>query len=95
MEIIWKPQAEKDLVAIEEYYLTLSPDFAEIIIREILTRTDMLGQFPQSGRKVPEINDPSIREIIYRNYRIIYHYTPEDNRIEILTLFHSSRQFGS
>jgi toxin ParE1/3/4 len=87
MEIIWKPQAEKDLVAIEEYYLTLLPDFAEIIIREILTRTGMLGQFPQSGRKVPEI--------IYRNYRIIYHYTPEDNRIGILTLFHSSRQFGS
>ncbi len=65
MKIIWKSQAEKDLKAIEEYYLKVTPEFAEIIIDEILVRAKKLEDSPKSGRKVPEINDPAIREIIY------------------------------
>jgi len=61
MEILWKPQAEKDLLAIEEYYLKIAPDFAELIIDQILQKTRQLKSFPQSGRIVPEINDPLIR----------------------------------
>lgn len=94
MKIIWKSQAEKDLEAIEEYYLKVSPEFAEVIIDEVLLRTRQLQHFPQSGRKVPEINDPAIREVIYRNYRIIYHFSTGSERVEILTVFHSSREFG-
>ncbi|MDX1640896.1 MAG: type II toxin-antitoxin system RelE/ParE family toxin [Balneolaceae bacterium] len=64
MKIIWKTQAEKDLEAIEEYYLKVAPEFADIIIDEILFRTRQLKHSPQSGRKVPEIDDSSLREII-------------------------------
>lgn len=94
MQIIWKPQAEKDLEAIEEYYLKIAPDFAKIIISEIQLRTRKLKKSHPIGRKVPEINDPAIREIIYRNYRIIYHFSSDSKKVEILTVFHSSKQFG-
>ena len=40
------------------------------------------------GKMVPELNDPSIREEILQNYKIVYKY--EENRIEILTI-HGSR----
>ncbi len=91
MQVIWKPLAVE---AIEEYYLKVAPEFAEIIINEILDRVKKLETSPQSGRKVPEINDSVIREIIYRNYRIIYHVLPGSDRIEILTVFHSAKEFG-
>ena len=47
---------------------------------------------PNMGRIVPEIGDESIRELIYRQYRIIY--IVDDGSAEILTVYHSSRQFG-
>lgn len=94
MKIIWKPQAEKDLVAIEEFYLSVAPDLADIIVDQIIHRIRHLELNPQSGRIVPELNDPLIREVIYRNYRIVYYHNPEENRVEILTVFHSAKQFG-
>ena len=36
-----------------------------------------------------------MREVIYRDYRIIYLYEEEADRVEILSVFHSSRQFGA
>jgi toxin ParE1/3/4 len=95
MEIIWKPQAEKDLTAIQEFYLSVAPELADIIIDQIIHRTRHLELNPQSGRIVPELNDPLIREVIYRNYRIIYYHNTEEQSVEILTVFHSTKQFGT
>jgi plasmid stabilization system protein ParE len=33
---------------------------------------DRLELHPRSGRAVPELGQPSIREVIVRNYRIVY-----------------------
>lgn len=94
MQVIWKPQAIKDPEATEEYYLKVAPEFADILFDEIDLQTDKLKKFPLSGRIVPEINDSAIREVIHKNYRIIYHYSSIEEKVEILTVYHSSRQFG-
>lgn len=94
MQIQWKPQALKDLEAIEDYYLAVAPEFAPILIDEILSITKRLSHSPRSGRLVPEINDPSIREILVHSYRIIYHYSPEEPTVDILTVYHTARDFG-
>ena len=47
------------------------------------------------GRVVPEIGDEAMREVIYRNYRIVYVVDRDDEEVEVLTIFHSSRQFGA
>ncbi len=41
---------------------------------------------------MPEIGDEAIRELIYRQYRILY--VVQDGAAEILTVYQSARQFG-
>ena len=48
-----------------------------------------LRDFPESGRVVPEIAKPEIREIVRGNYRLIYRC--REDRVEILTAFHGAR----
>jgi plasmid stabilization system protein ParE len=48
-----------------------------------------LHTFPCSGRKVPELDDDAIREIIEVPYRVIYRLASQ--RIEVMTVLHGSR----
>jgi toxin ParE1/3/4 len=41
------------------------------------------------GRLAPELDEPKIRELILRNYRIIYRIS--EKKIQIVRLFHGSR----
>jgi len=93
MLIRWKPQALKDLEAIEDYYMSVAPEFASILTDEILSKTERLSRSPRSGRMVPEINDPAIREILVHSYQIIYQYSKEEPAIEVLTVYHTARDF--
>lgn len=69
-------------------------EYAEVFEERLVANLKRLEQFPRSGRLVPEIADESIREIIYRAHRIVYVLDPDDN-VDVLTIFHSSQQFGS
>ena len=91
-DVVWRPQALRDLEAIEAYYEEVSPDFAPIFVSGAFGSAARLASFPGLGRVVPEIGDDSIRELIYRQYRIIY--LVHDSAVEILTVYHSARQFG-
>ncbi|WP_304152227.1 type II toxin-antitoxin system RelE/ParE family toxin [Mesonia mobilis] len=64
--------------------------YAKRQVFKIRNRTNILKSQNYSGRKVPEIQDENIREVIEGNYRIIYRVVSE-NRIDILTVHHSSR----
>ncbi|MEM8556502.1 MAG: type II toxin-antitoxin system RelE/ParE family toxin [Bacteroidota bacterium] len=37
----------------------------------------------------------AFREVIHRNYRIVYMHLSADDRVEVLTVFHASWQFGA
>jgi plasmid stabilization system protein ParE len=52
-----------------------------------LART--LGEFPFSGRKVPEYDDESIRELIAYSYRIIY--VADEDSVVIAAVIHGKR----
>lgn len=86
----WTPQAIEDLEAIFEYVSHDSRAVAKLFVEKIYYRVHQLRHFPLSGRIVPEIEDKSIRELIYRNYRIIYQVFSED-QLRIITVFHSSK----
>ena len=51
-----------------------------------------LKQFPKFGRKVPEYNNPNLREILYNNYRIVY--LVKDPYLEIISVIHGSRRLN-
>ncbi|HMB91359.1 MAG TPA: type II toxin-antitoxin system RelE/ParE family toxin [Rhodothermales bacterium] len=94
-ELVWTPRAYADLEAIGAYHAQSAPGYAEVLVRKLMHAAERLATFPNSGRVVPEIGDANLREVIYRNYRIIYMHTPEDDKVEVLTVFHASRQFGA
>ena len=47
------------------------------------------------GRMVSEVGDEALRELIHRGFRIMYVLEPESESVEILTVLHSTRQFGA
>lgn len=89
-------QAQNELDAIIEYYERIGArDFAEVLEETLIEAIRPLGRFPRIGRIVPEINDEAIREVLYRHYRIVYVVDRDDLEVEVLTIFHSSQQFGA
>lgn len=87
-EIVWTLQAVEDLESITEFIAEDSPYFASLFAADILESTDRLMRFPLSGRMVPELSNPAIREIIFGNYRIPYRV--KSDGCEILTVFHGA-----
>lgn len=89
-------QAQNELDAIIDYYERVgADDFAEVFEEKVIEKIRPLEQFPRMGRIVPEIGDEAIREVLYRNYRIVYVVDRDDEEVEVLTIFHSSQQFGT
>ena len=88
-EVRWTQQAVDDLEAIADFIAADSPQYASLFIIDVLTAVERLTSFPKSGRVVPEISDPLIREIVFGSYRIIYRV--KDNFVELLTVYHGAR----
>ena len=72
VEIRWSLIASDDYDSIIKYYEKTAPKFAQNLAKKIMYIIDNLIQFPKMGRMVPELENEEIREIIYRNFRIIY-----------------------
>ncbi|WP_192823360.1 type II toxin-antitoxin system RelE/ParE family toxin [Rufibacter sp. LB8] len=89
--VIWTAQALEDINAIAEYIAADSPKYAAITVQKFFSKAAMLETLPNSGRVVPELNNPSIRELLEGNYRIIYQITPQ-GQVQVLTVHHSARQ---
>lgn len=88
-EIRWTQQAADDLEAITEFIANDSEYYAQLFAMDVLQAVDRLVDFPESGRIVPEANNPIIREIILGNYRIVYRFRKET--VELLTVYHGAR----
>jgi plasmid stabilization system protein ParE len=54
-------------------------------VRRLIDTAERIALFPSSGRVVPEVDRPDIREVILENYRIVY--LVGATRIAILTVF--------
>ncbi len=55
---------------------------------KLIEKTDQLLEQPESGRILPEYNEPNLRELIFGNYRVIYRIRKEENTIYIQTVWH-------
>jgi toxin ParE1/3/4 len=72
----------------------VAPAYADVVVEGLLGSTRRLEAFPESGRAVPEMEDEALREVICREYRVIYYHEAGSERAEVLTVLHTSRQFG-
>ncbi len=90
VEVKWTNQAIEDINNIAEYISKDSKKYARIQVNNFFKRTEVLAEFPYSGRIVPEAGNENIRELIIGSYRIVYHIISKTN-IDILTVHHSYR----
>jgi addiction module RelE/StbE family toxin len=90
VQIRWSKQAIENIFQIREYYLELSTHFADELTNQIFSKEEIISAFPEIGRVVPELNNKSVRELIYKNYRIIYVIFDKEN-ICIIAVHHSSK----
>ncbi|MDY6832403.1 MAG: type II toxin-antitoxin system RelE/ParE family toxin [Thermodesulfobacteriota bacterium] len=86
MKIVWSPLAVERASEIADYISQDKPAAATNWINALFSKVDQLRANPETGRMVPEINDRQFRELIYGNYRIIYHIGAK--QISILTVRH-------
>lgn len=89
MKVVWSVEASHRLVEIEEYIAQNNPSVAFEFVDKLIQKGESLIKNPLRGRIVPEFDSPFIREIIFKNYRIVYHYSKSS--IEILTVFEAHR----
>ncbi|MEJ2252360.1 MAG: type II toxin-antitoxin system RelE/ParE family toxin [Candidatus Lokiarchaeota archaeon] len=89
VRIEWTDRSLEDLKDIYNYIARDSKSYANLFVQKIYKKVQKLKEFPKLGRLVPELSIPSVREIIFQNYRIIYRTM--NDYIEIITVFHGSR----
>jgi plasmid stabilization system protein ParE len=89
----WSVPARNDLKRIHDFIANDSKYYARKVIQDIVTTTETLTDFPESGRIVPEIGDQNIRELFVYSYRLVYEISVR--AIEILAIIHGRRDFNS
>ena len=88
----WTITAKLDLKSIHDYIVRDSKYYAKKVSQDIIEKTEILNNFPEIGRIVPEIDDNNIRELLIYSYRLVYEVLPSSD-ILILTLIHGRRNF--
>ncbi len=89
VKVKWSQDAIEDLKRICKFIALDSPYYARIFNDRLFEIVKHLKLFPEMGRPVPEADDPEVKEIIYKGYRIIYQ--AKEDFLEILTVVHGSK----
>ncbi len=89
-KIIWHEGAVADLDQAVQYIAQDSPDQASLFLDRVRTAVKRLEDFPASGRKVPESEDPVFRELIVGAYRVMYEV--KGDVVRITAVVHGARK---
>ena len=90
-EVIWTTSARNELDDIVGYIAKDAPLSALAFLEEVLAAADTLATLAKRGRMVPELQNPSIRELFIKHYRLLYEI--EDRAVYVLGLIHGAREF--
>ena len=87
--VIWSEPAKTDLRSIHDFIAHDSRHYAKKVTQDIRDKTDVLDELPKIGKKVPELNDETVRELSLYSYRIIYEIKKQD--VFVLAVVHKRR----
>ena len=93
MRIDWSELAILDLEGIKEFIQRDSEYYALEFTSRIIEMIEKLSSFSNIGRKVSEVDDESIREVVFYNYRIIYKLF--DESVLVLAIIHAARDLNN
>ena len=91
--VVWTQVAWDDLEEVVTYISKDSSHYAAGFAREVRAASRTLSQLAERGRLVPELDNPTIREIFVRSYRLLYSVT--EQVVFILGLVHGARDLGA
>ncbi|MEI7901696.1 MAG: type II toxin-antitoxin system RelE/ParE family toxin [bacterium] len=89
MKLVWSPIALSQAEEIADYIADDNPFASEKWLAGLFEAVERLTAYPESGRPVPEIQRPEIREIVYGEYRILYRVSSAT--VALLTVRHGRR----
>jgi plasmid stabilization system protein ParE len=89
VKVRWTEQALTRLADIEDFVAADDPAAAVALTTELVERGNSLARFPRRGRRVPELPESGLREIVEGQYRLVYRVRA--GRVEILTVFEGHR----
>jgi len=89
--VIWTKPARADLKHIHDFIAEDSKHYAKKVAQEIREKTDVLNEFPNVGKMVPEVGKPEIQELHIYSYRIMYEVKNE--HCNVLAVIHQRRDF--
>jgi toxin ParE1/3/4 len=88
MKVHWTETAEAHLDAIYAYIAQNSETYALRTVDQITRKSQQIGAFPMSGRRVPEYDLDQIREVFSGQFRIIYHIKAD--QVDVLAVIHGA-----
>jgi plasmid stabilization system protein ParE len=86
MRVIWSPLALARVVEIADRIRWDKPGAADRWVERLFGTVDTLVDSPRRCRKVPELDRPDVRELLFGNYRVIYRI--EEGALVVLTVRH-------
>ena len=89
MKASWTEQAWERLLEVERFVARDDPRAAARLVNRLIDRGDGLAEYPERGRRLPELLESGLRELIVDNYRIVYRRT--SRAVEVLTVFEGHR----
>lgn len=89
--LIWSPAARDDLRDVVSFIARDSKSRAETFGLRLMREVERLRDHPELGRVAPELEVPSIRELVVRSYRLIYRVSKESNSVEVVRVWHAAR----
>lgn len=85
----WSEEALEDIESIATYIEKDSPTYAKSVVSKFFEQAEILQEFAELGRTVPETNDETIREIFIYSYRLIYKLN--DKTVLFVAVVHGKR----
>jgi toxin ParE1/3/4 len=89
-QIIWTEPALLNLNEIAEYIALDKPSAASHLVQTVFSKTERLEEFPESGRRPPELKKSRCKEIMVDPCRIFYRI--EKDKVYILYVMRSEKK---
>ena len=91
MKVRFLISAKQDMQTIKTYIAKDSPQTAIRLIKKFRKSTGRLKEFPRSGRVIPELQNPDLREILVDGYRVMYQL--DGTNVNVFAVHESRRQY--
>lgn len=93
LRLTFRPAADADLDAIDDYIAQDSPSRASDFIRRIRTRCEQLTEFPELGRSRDDLR-PGARLLPFER-RVVIIYRVTTDTIEVGRIFYGGRDYAT